>query len=208
MAVLHRAYTIDAKEFISTLEASVRSGDNVLLSRFCQLAVQIAKTPTTDTQEFLIWVRFDEDGWLIEHESETGHYFLILLAGKVSAAPSLSSRETTKGYFRELDACLQKAGWDEEEIYRLIRGDRLERMLLFYNENIANILFEQPFFKSTIGQAGVGWLSPMRVNKFYEKIKLSQRYFNSTGTQQVYQITIQMLEASINSNNDLLLILD
>ena len=227
MAVLHRAYTIDTKEFIRTLEATIISQDKVLLSTFRQFAIQAAEIPSPEMQEALTWMRFDVEDWLSEDDHGAGYYFLTLLAGRLSAAPALSSRETIESYFQGLYYALQKARWHENDIHRLIHGNSLKEMLRSYSPSLAKILSEQPSFESAILQSGVGWLSSTDANEYYERLKLSQPFFNkipsiqqmyhrlrwgihlnSLPPDEVYERTIQMLEASINSKDDLILIID
>lgn len=174
-------------------------------------------------------MRYWRDDWLEEDEGNTGYYFLITLASKLSKAPSLSSRESITPYFEQLRTTLEQIGWQLDDIFTLINGHKLRDMITFHGQESTLGLLEQPHFLSLIRQSGAGWLSPTHASTFHDKLQQIKHKFDAPSNhiesvkrfivsgfnpvpvdvlKQVYQHAMAMLEASIESNQDLLLIMD
>ena len=153
MAVIHRAYTIDAQAFHRELEAKLIDHDRLRLDMLHDLAVAAAALPDDPVQELLEGLRFDPEMLETpadEDVSYTSMWYMLILAGKAVPAPSLSHRCQVSHVV--MQTVLPLLGWSNEELRLLLYGDCLHRFLE---------VFAHPLLVKELGivdQYG-GWLS-------------------------------------------------
>lgn len=163
MAYKQKAFTFDAKQLHEKLlsyHTSDRSYD------LHQLKQDIQNFPSSEPNNVaLIFMRFDEEWFEYEHiEESAGELFLVFLASNLSSCESIS--ENHRLNFQAIQMLLTEFGWAENEIQRLLHGDKLSSMVEIYapdflklDTDIARVLYSHG-----------GWLSNEKILKLAKQL--------------------------------------
>lgn len=156
------------------MEAKLVAGNQLRLEVLHDLAASIVAAPSPTTQEILELLRFDAG--LLEPSTEqdisyAAEWYLIILADKMTLAPSLSHRCPVS--FLVLEYALPLLGWNLDEIRLLQSGQSLHTLV----ETSGNPLFVEAFW--AVDQHG-GWLSIEIVTKLLSHLLLMEEFFPST----------------------------
>lgn len=122
MAILHRAYHFNAHTFHRTLRPTIFTAGAIDEGKLHDAARAVVTPASPVTQDMLIMLRVDRE--LLDTPepdvSRTHLWYLCLLAQSVQAAPSLSNR--FRGSYSILERILPRFGWVPTEVTTLIRG--------------------------------------------------------------------------------------
>jgi hypothetical protein len=94
MAIIHRAYTVDAEAFHACLDHQLVKDGQLREDALLRLAARIVQDATEQTLQTLDSFRFDPE-WLDTSDEEVSHitdWYIIALAEALVPVPSLSNR--------------------------------------------------------------------------------------------------------------------
>ncbi|GEM_PF-2082444 len=172
MALIHAAYTFDAQGFHRELEAKLIVNNQLRLEVLYDLAASVVAAPSATTQEILDLLRLDAE--LLEPPTEedvsyTDAWYMIVLADKLTPAPSLSHRCLVSHLV--LQYGLPLLGWSADEIRLLLSGEPMHRLI----EAFGHPLFVAEFWCNEYG----GWLSIERAAPLLSRLLLVENFFPS-----------------------------
>jgi hypothetical protein len=219
MAVLHAAWTFSPQQFLATLASRVVVDERIQAHLLLDWARATATQPSKDAQKAMDWMRYDEADWLDPSDPDIPRWFMLALASQLTLAPSLSNRYTYSWWV--LEKVLPIAGWPDTEVRRLIYGRSLSEMVQSSNNQtlVSGLDLSYPFG---------GWLSLDDAKHLSSQLQAVEGQFSAPSDQSIeiiqsvvsfpkntgeilqdaYVDAVQMLQAAIDRENALLMIVD
>lgn len=214
MALIHIAYSFDAKLFNYKLQSEVAKNNILDLRKMHQIAVDAVKNMDGSTKKALLYLRYDDD-WIDTTDEEVSHshqWYLLALTKYFTPVTSLSHRIPNS--YSMLSKILPMIGWNEEEVKLIITGNPLSTLVA----DSHNALFTSEF-SAGIDQYG-GWLSLEKITILLDKLergKLELQTIMDQGSERLiiddkvlvaYNNALEMLNLSYNRGHSLFLLLD
>ena len=175
MTYAHSAYLFDPLELHSNLREQTIINDQLDLKLLRAYARSIALDPSSIAAEALAKMRFAQD-WLSEMENNEwlgDKWYMIVLAGHLSEAPSLSNR-IAYSYLVLLEV-LPLMEWPESIARQVVYGKDLQSLV----QSSESASITQTF--GPLEQFG-GWLPSHEATQLLlELVKLRERFFKPEG---------------------------